>query len=653
MPGKYISSDPRSAVLRQSAAISRERKETVIRTIWFLTALSAIIAIFFILLFLLRDSLPIFENLGIIPFLTGTTWYPTGNPPEYGILVLIVGTVMVTLGAMVFAVPLSIGCAIYISELAPLRVKNILKPAIELLAGIPSVVYGFFGLIVLTDFIRKFFDIPTGETWLAGSILLGIMALPTIISISEDAISMVPREYKEGSLAIGATRWQTISRVIVPGALSGITAAVILGFGRAIGETMAVLMVTGNAAIIPDPIWNVLSPVRTLTGTLGIEMGEVAVGSDHYAALFGIAVVLLAITLVVNSGAVLILNNLRERHIGGARRKNIALQTLFEWIKRPLTIGGLFLFVLVLFLVLPFSLAVPVLACLGAGYFLKGRLNPKQAEKVAFSLIVASVAIVVLILIILLQDIVVHGLPALSWEFLTQSPKDLGRSGGIFPAIVGTFYLVIGAILIALPLGVGAAIYLIEYTKESRVTRFIRTAVDLLNGTPSIVFGLFGLAFLVYFLNFGVSLIAGQITLALMVLPTMIRATEESLKNIPQSLREGSLALGATRWQTIYRVVLPPAVPGIVTGTILSIGRAAGETAPIMFTAVVFSQRYLTSSVFEPVMALPYHLYILATNVPGSSTNKYGTALVLLLLVIGIYSVAIFVRTHFQKKLRG
>ena len=653
IPGKYISSDTRSAVSQQSAAISCERKETAIRTIWFLTALSAIIAIFFILLFLLRDSLPIFENTGIIPFLTGTTWYPTGNPPEYGILVLIVGTVLVTLGAMVFAVPLSIGCAIYISELAPFWAKNILKPAIELLAGIPSVVYGFFGLVVLTDVIRTTFGTPTGETWLAGSILLGIMALPTIISISEDAISMVPQEYKEGSLAIGATRWQTISRVIVPGALSGITAAVILGFGRAIGETMAVLMVTGNAAIIPAPIWNVLSPVRTLTGTLGIEMGEVAVGSDHYAALFGIAVVLLAITLVVNSGAVLILNNLRERHMGGARRKNIALQTLLKWIKRPLTIGGFLLFLIAFFLVVPVYLAVPVLACFGAGYFIRDRFNPKQAEKVAFGFIVASVVIVLLILLILLQDIVVHGLPALSWEFLTQSPKDLGRAGGIFPAIVGTFYLVTGAILIALPLGVGAAIYLIEYTRESRVTQFIRTAVDLLNGTPSIVFGLFGLAFLVYFLNFGVSLIAGQITLALMVLPTMIRATEESLKNIPQSLREGSLALGATRWQTIYRVVLPPAVPGIVTGTILSIGRAAGETAPIMFTAVVFSQRYLTSSVFEPVMALPYHLYILATNVPGSSTNKYGTALVLLLLVIGIYSVAIFVRTHFQKKLRG
>jgi phosphate transport system permease protein len=650
--------DPRSPQTRRfsqthTTAQSRERKEKVIKTVWFLTALSAILAIFFILLFLLRDSLPIFENTGIVPFLTGTTWYPTGDPPEYGILVLIVGTVLVTLGAMIFAVPLSIGCAIYISELAPLWAKNILKPAIELLAGIPSVVYGFFGLIVLTDVIRTRFDIPTGETWLAGSILLGIMALPTIISISEDAISMVPREYKEGSLAIGATRWQTISRVIVPGALSGITAAIILGFGRAIGETMAVLMVTGNAAIIPDPIWNVLSPIRTLTGTLGIEMGEVAVGSDHYAALFGIAVILLAITLIVNSIAVMILTNLREHQMGGAQTKNPALQTLLEWIKRPLTIGGFLLFLIVFFLVVPHHLAFPILACLAAGYIFKDRLNPKQAEKVAFGLIVTSVVIVVLILIIILQDIVIHGLPALSWEFLTQSPRDLGRSGGIFPAIVGTFYLVIGAILIALPLGVGAAIYLIEYTKESRVTRFIRMAVDLLNGTPSIVFGLFGLAFLVYFLNFGVSLIAGQVTLALMILPTMIRATEESLKNIPQSLREGSLALGATRWQTIYRVVLPPAVPGIVTGTILSIGRAAGETAPIMFTAVVFSQRYLTSSVFEPVMALPYHLFILTTNVPGSSTNKYGTALVLLLLVIGIYSVAIFVRTHFQKKLRG
>jgi phosphate transport system permease protein len=382
-------------------------------------------------------------------------------------------------------------------------------------------------------------------------------------------------------------------------------------------------------------------------------MGEVAVGSDHYAALFGVAVVLLAITLIINTLAVVILNNLRERQTGTGRAGITNPKTLTDPLRRPLAICGLLLVAIAVLVIAPLCLAVPVLAVLAAAYFLKSRLTPRQAEGVAFSLITASAVIVILILFILLQDIIVHGLPALSWEFLTQPPKDLGRAGGIFPAIAGTFYLVAGAILFALPLGMGTAIYLIEYTKEGKVTRIIRSTIDLLNGTPSIVFGLFGLAFLVYFLKFGVSLIAGQITLALMVLPTIIRATEESLKSIPQSLREGSLALGATRWQTIYRVVLPPAVPGILTGTILSIGRAAGETAPIMFTAVVFSQRYLPASLFEPVMALPYHLYILATNVPGSSVNKYGTALVLLILVIGIYSMAILVRAHFQKKMGG
>jgi phosphate transport system permease protein len=631
----------------------RERKEKAIKTVWFLTALSAILAIVFILLFLLRDSIPIFQQVGVVPFLTGSSWYPTGSPPEYGIFVLIVDTVLVTLGAMVIAVPLSIGCAIYIDELAPPRAKNILKPATELLAGIPSVVYGFFGLVVLTDVIRTTFDVPTGETWLAGSILLGIMALPTIISISEDAISMVPREYKEGSLAIGATRWQTISRVLIPSALSGISAAVILGFGRAIGETMAVMMVTGNAAIIPSPIWNVLSPVRTLTGTLGIEMGEVAVGSDHYAALFGVAVVLLAITLIINMVAVWILANIRKQQTGSASARSAFLQHLRERLSRPLIICGLLLFVIAMFLIAPLTIALPILVVLGAAYFFRDRIRPRTSEKVAFCFITAAAVIVVLVLFILLQDIVLHGLAALSWEFLTQSPKDLGRAGGIYPAIVGTLYLVAGAILFAVPLGVGTAIYLIEYSREGKVTRTIRTTVDLLNGTPSVVFGLFGLAFLVYFLNLGVSLIAGQITLGLMVLPTVIRATEESLKNIPRSLREGSLALGATRWQTIHRVVLPPAIPGILTGTILSIGRAAGETAPIMFTAVVFSQRYLPSSLLDPVMALPYHLYILATNVPGARTNMYGTALVLVLLVVGIYAVAIVMRMHFQKKLRG
>ena len=628
-------------------------KEQAIKTVFFFTALFAVIVVVFILLFLLRDGYVIFEKVGVLPFLTGATWAPTAVEPLYGIFPLIVGTLLVTIGAMVFAVPLSIGCAIFISQLASPRVKQVLKPAVELLAGIPSVVYGFFGLIVLTNFIRVTLDLPTGETWLAASVLLGIMALPTIISVSEDAISSVPHEYKEGSLAIGATRWQTISLVLVPAAISGIAAAIILGVGRAIGETMAVLMVAGNAAIIPEPFWNILSPLRTLTATLGIEMGEVSVGGDHYRALFGVAVVLLIISLIINLAAVAILRHLK----GGRTRTTTKYPLISPYVKESFVRGAGTLFVL-LALVSLFMFASPwlgvliVLIC-GAWYFGRGRLSRKLIETISFGLIIAATVIVLAILVIILQDIIINGLPALSWEFLTQPPKDLGRAGGIFPAIIGTLYLVTGAIAIALPLGVGAAIYLVEYTREGRITRLIRTGVDLLNGTPSIVFGLFGFAFIVLYLGVGVSMLAGQITLALMVLPTVIRTTEESLKNIPQSLREGSLALGATRWQTISRVVLPPAVPGIVTGAILSIGRAAGETAPIMFTAVVFSSRFLPDSVFQPVMALPYHLFILATNVPGASTNKYGTALVLLLLVIGFYAVAIIVRNHFQKKSRG
>jgi len=635
-----------------TARISRVR-EQCIRSVFFCTAVFAVIVIAFILLFLLRDGAPIFAQVGLFDFLFGQTWAPTAAEPLYGIFPLIVGTLLVTIGAMVFAVPLSIGCAIYISELAPLRVKQALKPAIELLAGIPSVVYGFFGLIVLTNFIRVIFDLPSGETWLAASILLGIMALPTIVSVSEDAISSVPREYKEGSLAIGATRWQTISRVIVPAALSGIAAAIILGIGRAIGETMAVLMVAGNAAIIPDPVWNILSPLRTLTATLGIEMGEVPIGSDHYHALFGVAVVLLVITLIVNLSAVAILRYLHEGRTSRSAKQPLVSPKARAALVRYGKILAAALLVVFILIAAPLWLAAILLALGAAWYLSRNRLSQKTIEKISFALIVASALIVLAILVIILEDIVVNGIPALSWEFLTQPPRDLGRAGGIYPAIVGTLYLVAGAIAIALPLGVGAAIYLVEYTREGRITRLIRTGADLLNGTPSIVFGLFGFAFIVLYLGIGVSMLAGQITLALMVLPTVIRTTEESLKSIPASLREGSLALGATKWQTISRVVLPPAVPGIVTGAILSIGRAAGETAPIMFTAVVFSQRFLPDSVFDPVMALPYHLFILATNVPGSSVNKYGTALVLLMMVVAFYAVAILVRTHFQNKARG
>ncbi|MCX6668079.1 MAG: phosphate ABC transporter permease subunit PstC [Euryarchaeota archaeon] len=625
-------------------------KENSIKTILFLSAISAIIVIFSIILFLLRDAYPIFQTAGIWQFLSGVKWNPTGEPPSYGAFSLIIGTLLVTIGAMVIAIPLSLGSAIFISEIASPRMKSIIKPAIELLAGIPSVVLGFFGLIVLTTWLRVTFNQSSGESWLAGSILLGIMAIPTITSVAEDAISSVPREYKEGSLAVGATRWQTISKIIVPSALSGITAAIILGMGRAIGETMAVMMVCGNPTygLIPVPITNIFYPIKTLTSTLGIEMGEVATGSNHYYALFGLALILLVITLVVNVIATMILRRLKEKQYAASKKKTLVPFKLQEKIKKSFYLFVGIIIVWILFISAGLLLTILILVVIVVSYYLTRKITAKTMQRIAFGTIALVIISVLIILSIIIVYIVSNGVGALSWDFITTGPSNVGRSGGIFPAIVGTLYLVAGAIAIALPLGVGAAIYLNEYTRERKVTKIIRAGADLLNGTPSIVFGLFGFAFLVLYLKMGISLIVGQLTLSFMILPTIIRTTEEALKSVPQSIREGSFALGATKWQTIKKVVLPPAAPGILTGAILGIGRAAGETAPIMFTAAAFSGS-IPNSFFQPVMALPYHLFTLSTSVPNSSKNAGGTALVLLLLVICIFMIAVIIRNHYKK----
>lgn len=617
-------------------------KETGIKSVWLAAALIAASAVVFILGYLVLTSLPIFFETGISGFLFNTVWNPTGVVPSYGIAALLIDTLLVTFGAMVFSVPLGIICAVFLAYLAPQKVRDIVKPAIELLAGIPSVVYGFFGMVVLCSLLQSVLDIPSGFCWLAASILLGIMALPTIVSVSEDALYVVPKDYTEASLGLGATKWQTISRVLIPAAASGISAAVILGMGRAIGETMAVMMVAGNAAVIPSPIWDVLSPVRTLTATLGIELAEVASGSMHYYALFGVATILLLITLLIN----LLSSRITKKIQSGRPVFSVPAR-----IKKILGFCGVLLVVCILMCAIGILPTLILTAVAGGLFFIRGIMSHRSIERTAFGIIYAGTFLVIGILVVILANIFINGIPAISWEFLTTAPRNMGLEGGILPAIIGTLQLVGGAILLALPIGIGSAIFLHEYSRDNVLTRLLRTGNDLLSGTPSIVFGVFGFAFLVIFLGWGVCLLAGMVCLALMILPTIIKTTEEALRSVPNSLREASLGLGATKWQTIRQVVLPSAAPGILTGTILSIGRAAGETAPIMFTAVVFSKRFISMDLFDPVMALPFHLYVLSTSVPGSQTQQYGTAVVLISLVMAIYLVAIVIRKRFQKRL--
>jgi phosphate transport system permease protein len=296
------------------AAARPRRSDFLFESLVRVAGFSAIAFVLLIFLFLLREGVPAFFE---VPFknLFGTSWYPTYN--LFGTLPLILGSLLVTFTAIVIALPLGVATAVFVREVAPNWAREILKPLIEVLAGIPSVVLGFFGMTVLAPGIRHGLGMPTGLTAFTGAVLLAYMALPTIISVAEDALDAVPKSYRDASLAMGATHWQTIWRVVVPAGRSGILIAVMLGLGRAIGETMAVMMVTGNAARMPTTLDSVFRPARTMTATIAAEMGEVAQGSTHYHVLFGIGIMLFLITFLINLAATSAIFKKRRR--GGLR----------------------------------------------------------------------------------------------------------------------------------------------------------------------------------------------------------------------------------------------------------------------------------------------------------------------------------------------
>ena len=694
--------------------------DRIVKIILFICAAVAIVFVFLIIINLFSIGGAFFAQVPLNDFLFGQLWYPEVG--FFGALPLIAGTLLVTLGAMIIAIPLGIGCAIFIAELAPPRIKRILKSAIELLAGIPSVIYGFFGFYFLNELLTLIPGVTSGNTWLSGSLILAVMALPTIISVSEDAVESVPFEFKEASLGLGATKWQTISKVVVPAAMSGITAAIVLGLGRAIGETIAVLMITGNNAIIPEYITNMFEGIRTITAAIALELGE---STDlHRYSLFALGILLFVILLVINSIANYILGRLKKKFQGKSKPSKMKklipevlitfksnVKRVFKKYKRIICISIVSLVSLYLFrdyftfyylenlalaptfdtnlliwrdslialgfliflciitksrflksLLLTFLMwvliswtgliiSITILTVIHILFYLFNKLNSSKQQRIWYILVSSTAFIAVFVLIVLVGFILLRGFPKfIEPGFLTGEARSY--TGGIAAAIIGTLTITGGAILVALPIGLLAGIYLSEYAKENVITRIIRAGIDNLNGTPSIVFGIFGYMFFIINLGWNVSFMAGMLTLALMVLPTIIRTSEEAVKAIPQSFREGSLALGASKWQSIYKVVLPSAVPGIITGVILSMGRAAGETAPIMFTAAANTTRNIWPDPDKSVMLLTFYLFILITEYPPIATEAQaaGTALALLAVVIFLFTIASLIRNHYYKK---
>ena len=290
--------------------MKRTQKENLIRGFFCLFALISIFFLLGIVIVLFKEGLPIFNAISFKKFLLGKFWYPTSEPPEFGILPLILGSFLVTFGASIISVPLGVASAIYISEIASPKIKEFIKPIIELLAGIPSVIYGFFGIVVVAPLVAKIFNLPVGLNAFTASLILGIMVIPTITSISEDAISAVPKKFKEASYALGANKWETIIKVILPASGGGITTAIILGIARVIGETMTVLMIAGGSPVIPHSFFE---PVRTMTATIAAEMGETVAGGTHFHALFAIALILFLITLSFNILADILTQRFRKK----------------------------------------------------------------------------------------------------------------------------------------------------------------------------------------------------------------------------------------------------------------------------------------------------------------------------------------------------
>lgn len=278
-------------------------------------------------------------------------------------------------------------------------------------------------------------------------------------------------------------------------------------------------------------------------------------------------------------------------------------------------------------------------------------MNRHLVQRLGFALLGLTALLVVVPILLLVGTIFVRGIGAINWTFLTAAPREGMKAGGIFPAIVGTLLLTLGMAVVAIPVGVGGAIYLSEYARDTWLTRIIRLAIINLAGIPSVVYGLFGLGLFVLFMNLGTSILSGSLTLAIMTLPIIISAAEEALRSVPTEFRTVNASLGGTRWQGIRRVVLPQAMPGIITGVLLGLLRAAGETAPILFTVAAFYLPYLPRSLFDQTMALPYHLFVISTQVPGMPLEiQYGTALVLLVLVLSMSAVATLVRSYYRRK---
>ena len=580
--------------------------DNVMKYIFFICSIFAVIVVFSICIFIFIYSVPLFREVGFLEFVFGRNWQPSNN--RFGIFPMIVGSLYVTILSTLIGGGFGLFTAIYISMFCPKKLKIVLSQIIDLLAGIPSIVYGFFGMIVLVPFLKNISPNGVGEGVLASSIILGIMILPTITSISRYNLEAVYKYYYDGAVALGNTHSQAVFGVIVKAAKSGIFSAMVLGMGRAIGETMAVMMIAGNAPFIPKDLF---SYFRTMTINIALEMGYAA--GIHRSSLIATAFVLLLFILILNIVLYLIKGNC----------VNFSLSSIIDLFFKKRIKSDINDFSFKNIKMKNISIKSDILKYISI-----------------FATVVSTLSLIFIVLFILIR-----GVPYINFNLLFGESNNSQMT--LFPAIVSTAMMLFMALIIAVPIGVFSAIYLTEYSKANgKLIYLIRIFTDSLSGIPSIVFGLFGMLIFLDLFGIGRNILAGSLTLVLIILPSIIRQTEETLISIPASLREGSLALGASKVRTIFKIVLPCGFSGIITAIILSVGRIVGESAALIYTSGAV--RYMPAGYFSAGSSFAVMMWMFSSE--GLYINQtFATASILLMIVIFLNALLFILNNKLKK----
>lgn len=616
----------------KNVIISEQKKHTqdliAKITILGLSSLS-LIALSLLIGFVVGQTFSNMSFLNWLKMLGSSKWLPSDN--SFGIIAFMVATFWVALISMLIAVPLSLLTSLFICEFLPQRLKKISLTLVELLSGIPSVVFGAFGLMTIGPIFVKM-GAPTKENMMTASFILSMMALPTIISLSVNAINSVPKSSRYASLALGISRTHTSFKVIFKAALPKIIGAFIFGFGRVIGETMAVVMIAGNSSLVPNfkdgPLGFIFSSVSTLAGVIGLEIGE-AVSSQQVSALYGIGLFLFIIVSIINVVVLVIYKRTEKKSKGHRKPRNYHLKTS--------------------------KLSNHQITNSIHEKSIKNRQWKQLKDYVRIFFMSISCFITMGLILWIIGDIIINGIFNISgsagsgiFNFNFMALFQTTGDEGYLSIVAMTCLLVLTAITIAMPLGIVGAIYLHEYAKDNKFGNILRFVLNTLASTPSIIFGMFGFSLFIVFLGMSFSAITAGLTLTIVVLPFIIRAVEDTLKSVPIEYREASLALGASKYETIRKVVIPNAIGGIVTSMILSMGRIIGESAPVYLTlgsTIGFPDKGFLSS----GQTLTTH--ILLINKESNDHNKLGMMYQTALITVALIFVLNFLAKHFEKSL--